>query len=85
MKSRALIPLLVILNIATLIYAYSQKVVANEQRELATQNAVMAAEQRAIAEENAAEAMRQQQIAVVNAEEARRQQQRAEEALERCK
>jgi len=76
--------------IMSLAFAFVQKTIATQQRELANKyaieaekNAKEALRQQRIAEENADEAFRQISIAEENAEEAVRQQQNCEEILKR--
>ena len=85
MKSKILIIVLVIANIASIVYAFSQKSVADEQRTLAIQAAQeaemqrqLAMEQQGLAEQAAAQAREQQMIA-------EEQHQKALEAAEKCK
>ena len=85
MKAKIIIVVLVITNIVCLVFAYAQKVAANEQRELAIAAATEAQEQRTIAEQqavladhNAAQAMKAHEMALERLKE-------AEEALVKCK
>lgn len=89
MKYKIIIIVLVSTNILSLLFAYAQKVAAEEQRQLAEINAVeaqrlseIATQQAIIAQENAEEAQRQSVIAMEQVEIARK---KAQEAEERCK